>query len=289
MSTGTLLNVRGDRAAPSQPERGRPRPPLLRALGSSEPPRLIEIGGVLYRHVKTFKHDSWAASALYRSSTGMQIVCKFNRIEPVCGLPLAWLGRALARREARLLELLADEPLVPGASGAVHVGGRPAAHAVAHAFVPGRPLARRMPLHDDFYPRLEELLARLHARGVAYVDLHKRENILVGTDGRPYLIDFQISVCLPPYGLRGPLLRMLQRCDRYHLSKHIRRYRLERGEPAPPRDFGRPWSIWLHRALAVPFRTFRRRLLMRLGVRTAGGRADSEAAPEPGVLGWTTD
>lgn len=266
---------------------GRERPPLLRALGRAEPPHVVDIDGVPHRHVTTFKHDSWAATGLYQADDGRQIVCKFNRIEPVFGLPMRWLGRLLARREQRMLDRLADEPLVPDACGPVYVDGRPARNCVAHVFVPGRPLVRRMPVSSEFFRELRALLERVHARGIAYVDLHKRENILVGADGRPYLIDFQISASLPRRGLPGALLRMLQQCDAYHLAKHVRRADLDRGVVAAPRTVGRPWIIRLHRRIAVPFRTLRRQLLVLLRVRTAGGRAHSEAAPEVGALQWT--
>jgi hypothetical protein len=145
-----------------------------------------------------------------------------------------------------------------------------------------------MPLDARFFPMLEALLRRVHQRGIAYVDLHKRENILVGEDGRPYLIDFQISLQLPLRGPVGALLRLLQRCDTYHLAKHLRRGKLEQGiRSAAPRDAGRPWIIRLHRRIAVPLRTSRRALLVWLGVRAQGGRAHSEVAPEVGALQWT--
>ena len=136
-------------------------------------------------------------------------------------------------------------------------------------------------------PELQGLLERVHQRGIAYVDLHKRENILVGTDGRPYLIDFQISQYLPQRGPLGAVLRVLQRCDDYHLSKHIHRSRRDSGDqPAQGRGADRPWVIRAHRQIAVPFRTFRRQLLVWLKVRAPGGRAQSEAEPEVGAMDW---
>jgi hypothetical protein len=42
----------------------------------------------------------------------------------------------------------------------------------------------------------------------------------------------------------------------------------------------RPWWIRLHRQFAVPFRAFRRGLLVRLGIRAACGHAYSESFPE---------
>ena len=43
----------------------RPRPALFRALGRHDPPSEIEVAGDLYRRSSVFKHDSWAATALY--------------------------------------------------------------------------------------------------------------------------------------------------------------------------------------------------------------------------------
>jgi hypothetical protein len=264
---------------------GRPRPPVLRALGASDPPPAVTVGGQDYRIVTTFKHDSWAASALYEGANGARIVCKFNRTQPILAVPMSWLGRALARRECRMLEELADEPLVPGPCGDVAAGGRLLPNCVAHEYVSGRPLSRRLPLRPEFFTLLTTLVSRVHARGIAYVDLHKRENILVGDDGRPYLIDFQISMLLPTRGPLSVLLRTLQRCDAYHLSKHIRRGQVDAGLKIPrPRGADRPWSIRLHRRIAVPFRTARRHLLVSLGVRTYGGRAHTEAEPEVGAV-----
>ncbi|MBL8848602.1 MAG: hypothetical protein JNG89_02920 [Planctomycetaceae bacterium] len=268
--------------------RGRRRPPLLRALGNAEPPLRVEIAGVEFQQLETFKHDSWAATALYESHDGRQVVCKFNRIQPVFGLPMRWLGRLLARRERLMLERLANEPLVPDGSGDVLIDGNTAHNCVAHEFVPGRPLARRMPLSPEFFDELDALLARVHEHGVAYVDLHKRENILVGVDGRPYLIDFQISMRLSDAGLAGAVLHALQRCDRYHLAKHVRRGAIDGGAGGVAgRDVGRPWIIRLHRRIAVPLRGLRRQLLVWLRVRTPGGRAHTEVDPEVGSLQWT--
>jgi hypothetical protein len=70
------------------------------------------------------------------------------------------------------------------------------------------------------------------------------------------------------------MLRTLQRSDRYHLAKHIAWHQ---GRDLPPAE--RPWWIWAHRSVAIPFRKVRRRLLVALGVRAPGGRAESEIAP----------
>jgi hypothetical protein len=266
----------------------RPRPALFRALGTKEPPEEIQIEGHTYRQLMIFKHDSWAATALYQSPK-RTIVCKFNRRQAIGFLPMDWLGRRLARRERRILTLLAGLPSVPGVLSPVTVGGKPLDNAVAHDFVPGHPLRLGELVNDDFFPRLKILLEGMHERGIAYVDLHKRENIIVGDDGLPYLIDFQISALWPkPHPLLDSLWRslfsILAACDDYHLAKHIRNCRPDQaGRDAWAGQQTRPWWIRLHRLVAVPFRTVRRRLLVLSGIRKGRGRAETEYFPEDAV------
>ena len=267
----------------------RPRPPMFRALGKEEPPDEITIEGQRYQRKTVFKHDSWAATALYQSLQ-RTIVCKFNRRQGISFLPMNWLGRLLARRERRILQLLAGLPSVPEVLGPVMADGKPLDNAVAHEYVPGHPLRTRESVNDEFFPQLRMLLEHMHDRGIAYVDLHKRENIIVGDDGRPYLIDFQISAAWPGprrFGLGRLwrfLLSILKTCDNYHLGKHIRNCRPDQAEEDVwARQQTRPWWIRLHRLVAVPFRSLRRRLLVVLGIRKSGGRADTEHFPEDAV------
>ena len=261
----------------------RARPSLFRALGQHDPPPEVEVGGEVYQRVETFKHDSWAATAVYENERG-KIVCKFNRQQSIAGIPMRWLGRILARRETILLKRLAELPNVPAYSGEVSVGGKRLANVVAHEFVPGNPLRPSAKLNEAFFTQLTDLLADVHRLEVAYVDLHKRENILVGEDGLPYLIDFQIGFWLPSWQparfCSGWLLRILQRSDRYHLLKHFARFRPDQCQADI--DQMRPWIIRQHRKIAVPFRTLRRRLLVMLGIRSGRGSASSEANPEIG-------
>jgi predicted Ser/Thr protein kinase len=83
-----------------------------------------------------------------------------------------------------------------------------------------------------FFEELGGILERIHARGVAYVDLAKMDNVIVTPAGQPVLLDFQISV--KRYEGRSRLRRALsnwwlprlQREDLRHLAKlrrHVRR------------------------------------------------------------------
>ncbi len=233
-------------------------------------------GGRPYQLVETFKHDFFAATGRYRGPDG-DAVLKIGRTAELFGLPMTWAGRLLARREMRLYraaEGLAGVPRFIGPCGPT---------GFMHAYAPGHPLWRREYVGDAFFDELASLLRGLHARHIAYVDLNKRENILVGDDGRAHLIDFQISLLLPPVGWRrlGPvrwLLRRFQQADSYHCLKHKRRSRPDLLTAEDVRIVSR-LSVWirLHRLVARPLTHLRRRLLRRLAAGADASVAGSSA------------
>ncbi|MFO0801656.1 MAG: hypothetical protein U0791_00845 [Gemmataceae bacterium] len=264
----------------------RPRPPLFRALGAAEPPPEVMIGDRAHTLVEVLKHDSWAATAIYADKAGRRAIAKFNRTQPALGLGMQWLGRRLASRESRSLERLRGLPNVPEPCGAIRLEGRILWNAAARRFIPGHPLGSNERVNDEFFPALSGLLREMHRRGIAYVDLHKRENILVGDDGRPYLIDFQIGFDVTHPRVRwipgiGALFGILCRSDEYHLAKHAARHRPD--QLGAWQDAARPWWINAHRTVAVPFRELRRRLLVAAGIRSGAGRVQTECAPEDAV------
>ncbi len=271
-----MLPTGGPLAAPVT---SRKRPAMLRALGDRELPEVVEVAGQSYRLTETFKHDTWAGTGLYAAGS-QQIVCKFNREQAILGLPGRWIGRLLGNRERGALRRLAGILGIPREQGPVLVNGQLRPNAVAREFIPGKVLSGER-VSDQFLAHLRDLLTEVHARGVAYVDLHKSENVLIGDDDRPYLFDFQISYLLPA-GILGRLpplrwlLTCLQRSDDYHLLKHQLRSR--QSATLTNRDI--PWWIKLHRLVAVPWRTFRRRLLVALQVRTGKGAVTTEVQPE---------
>ena len=265
------------------PREVRPRPPVFRALGRLDPPPEIELRGQRYVRIDIYKHDSWAATARYRGPGG-EVVCKFNRIQSIFGLPMTWLGRRLAARERAMLQRLAGVRGIPAECGPVSSAGRLLKNAVAHTCIPGRPLAPHDWPGDRFFEELVTLLQETHARGIAYVDLHKRENIVRGDDGRPYLIDFQVCFGLWSRWLsRVPplpsILRALQHLDLYCLSKHERRHR-PHAAALFTGNVSRPWWISIHRFFGVPLRQLRRLLLVALGIRTGRGRVTTELYAE---------
>lgn len=257
------------------------RPALLRALGNNEPPEVLTIDGVLFRRATVFKHDSWAATAVYESAN-RKVVCKMNRESPVFFLPMGWLGRWLGQREFRFLQRLAHLHGIPRSYPVHDESGRAMRNACAHDYVSGEPLSLCEDVPEEFFDRLDSLLAGLHRNRVAYIDLHKQENVIVGEDGHPWLIDFQISAGLPDFPLLRSLFSILAESDRYHAAKHRHR---RMGETSSRSTSRPPWWIRAHRLVAVPFRTARRRLLVILGVRKGAGNVSSEQAIEPGLRG----
>lgn len=269
--------------------------PWLKALGKSDLPQEISLGPQRYRLVERFKHDFFAATALYECLGGPtawqggrgrcdRVVLKLGRVADLLGLPMRFVGEWLARREAGFYGALQGLEGIPGFLGMW--GG----HGVAHEYVEGHPLRRNEWVSDEFFPRLARLLDAIHARDMAYVDLEKRENILVGDDGNPYLIDFQISFALrTPRSRRSRilrfLLRKLQESDRYHLLKHHRRHRPDQLSPEQiEASYRRPVHVDLHRVLFRPWTLLRRRTLKRLyggdWAPREGGRV--EAVPRDG-------
>lgn len=245
-------------------------PTSLLALGATPPPQRVSVAGGEYRFVRFFKHDFFAGTALYESAAG-KVVVKFGRQAPILGFPGTWIGKLLAGHEARLYQLVGDLDAVPTFLGRVGPTG------IAHVYVEGGPLDRDRRVPDDFFDRLRSVIAAVHERRMAYVDLEKRQNVLVGSDGRPYLIDFQISWHVPrAWG--GELFparwirRRLQEADRYHLLKLQRRVRRDQLSAAQiEASYRRPFHVNVHRWLTRPLLRMRRAVLDRIDPRRGDG------------------
>jgi hypothetical protein len=161
-----------------------------------------------------------------------------------------WLGRLLLRRERAALRALAGCPQVPrlldaGAPVGGPMGGGGGGDTLLRSWCAGEPLWSVGTLPADFFAALRALVELLHARGVCHNDLHKENNILVGEDGRPWLIDFQLASVSRRRGRA-----FAQRCreDLRQVEKHRRRYERADGladgpaAPAPPRSW--PAALW---------------------------------------------
>ena len=63
--------------------------------------------------------------------------------------------------------------------------------------IPGRDMEfteKEMQLPPTFIGELSELVENIHKRGVAHCDLKRAPNIILGDDGRPYIVDWSASI-----------------------------------------------------------------------------------------------
>ena len=239
-----------------------------RILRGKMPREAFDLGGRTYRLEKVLKQDFFAATGRYAGPDGERVVLKHYHTEPWLGMGLEWAGRRMADREVRHYRMLQDLPNVP------RFLGRVGKSAFVHAWVAGCDLLDRTEkVPDDFFDRLEGLLSAIHARGMAYVDMNKPDNVLVADDGRPVLIDFQISWAPRPSpwplgAVKRRLLAMLQEADRFHVGKLKRLYRGDLMTPEERAASKRPpWFLRIHRVFGAPLRDLRRRVLEWVGAR----------------------
>lgn len=150
------------------------------------------------------------------------------------GIPGSGLvARALMQRERRALERLSDvhgvARLVADAeyARAPSKDGRVprASRVLMRSWVDGLPLQQATALPENFFELVEDLVRDLHSHGVCHNDLHKEANILVGADGYPALVDFQLASVHPTED-RNFRIRTME--DLRHVEKHRWKY-LSRG------------------------------------------------------------
>ncbi len=239
----------------------------LYACGKEGLPKEINCLGSRYGLEKVLKHDFFAATGLYRAiegpnpECGEKVILKFGRRHHFLYIPMSWMGWLVSHHEYCTLVRLKDVERIP------KILGRYKRTGFFYRYIEGCSLDEKPKLPKDFFEKLRGTLEQIHSRGVVYFDLNKRGNILLGDDGLPYLIDFQISVMVPSRlflfkGLTRRFLQSLQKADIYHLYKHKRKLQPEELTPEEEK-LSRHVSLLIrvHRAIAHPFRLTRRAFL----------------------------
>lgn len=262
------------------------------ACGNQGLPRRMDCLGRSYRLVKVLKHDFVAGTGLYETAdttagSPRRLVCKVNRRTFFLLLPMGWLGRLVTHNEVFNLRRC------EGIRGVPKVLARPAANVYVYEFIEGVSLAERPSLPGGFFDELIAVLRQIHGRNLVHFDLHKPGNILLGSDGRPHIIDFQLSThvgerLLLSRRLSARLRRRLQGYDIYHLYKHKRRLapgELTEAEERLSRNNSLPLRI--HRAIATPLRRARRACLRYLHARGILARRGAEPCEETDPTRWS--
>lgn len=144
---------------------------------------------------------------LVQSPGGVHIVKRATGRGPMRALRLAML-----RREAAIYERLRGVAGIPESRG-IDADGQ-----LVLAFVAGPSLRERRLSPDErdvFFTELRDLILSMHRAGVAHGDLKRKDNVLVGPGGHPFLIDFGTAIAAPPGAgwLRRAIYRQVCRVD----------------------------------------------------------------------------
>ena len=200
-------------------------------------PSEIVVGGRSYAFERILKDDFFSVNVLYKDAEDRRQVLKLSDFRFILGRLVRPLAGMMSRHEYKIYSALADIPGIPP------LGPRVGRNGYIHEFVEGKTLfeVKGEELPDDFFDRLLVIYQEMHARRIVHVDSEKKGNIILGSDGRPYLLDYQISMAFrDPGGLFGGwrerLFDNLVKVDIYHVYKHKRNYR---------RDLMRPedWAL----------------------------------------------
>ena len=278
------------------------------ACGEEGLPRQITCLGAAYTLEKVLKHDFHAATGVYQRESEVsswkseddfklptsnvelpvRLIGKINRRTHFCFLPLGLIGRLLSHSEVcnlRRCEGIAEVP---------RVLARIDPHMYVYEYIEGRSLNEKPPLPADFFDRLLVALRQVHARNLVHFDLHKPGNLLVDREGRPHILDFQISRHIGDRFLLSRWLsagfrRWLQSYDLYHIYKHKRRLQPQLLTAAEERlSRNHSLALQIHRAIAKPYKKIRRaslRYLYARGILT--GTQDAGTCVETNPVRWT--
>lgn len=152
------------------------------------------------------------------------------------GWLLPMIGRSLLARERRALAALSGLDGTPALLECAL--GEDPRRVLRRGWIEGEPLWAATELPRDWFERADDLVAEVHRRGVRHNDLHKEQNLVVRSDGRPALLDFQLASVHEDAASRRARTRAAE--DLRHIDKHRRRY-VRAGRPKTDADrAGRP-------------------------------------------------
>ena len=190
---------------------------------------------------------------LYQGPFG-RVVVKEARRWPLLGFVTMWS----LRREHAVYERLDGVPGVPRCLGVIR--GR----CLVLEHIDGVSLRRRElegPLDDAFFARLLETLEAMHRAGIAHGDLKRKDNVLVGPGGQPYVIDFGIAAFADRSRLERLLFAAWRQMDLNAWLKLKYRRRLDLASPEDAARY-RPLLIErVARAIRVPWQALTLRKL----------------------------
>ncbi len=203
-------------------------------------PPSVTIEGQTYAFHCILKDDFFSLNILYKNQANEGYVLKLSDFRFLLGWAFRPVAGWISRREYAIYRMVSDIPGVPA------LGPRYGKRGYFHRFIEGKTLHEierhivkqfnvvvgdpvlanyDKSLAPDFFDQLLGIIQELHRRRIFYADLNKRGNIICSTEGKPYLIDFQICLRIPVRqgwlgAITEKIFQRLIREDIYHLYKH---------------------------------------------------------------------
>ncbi len=167
-------------------------------------------------------------------------------------------GRFLVRREYHAFCRLAGMDGIPSHPFLLDP------NALGYRYIPGIPLreAKNKKIPAGFFPALEELVSRMHERGIVHLDARNMRNIILTNQGKPALIDFQSSVDLEkvPPGLHG-LLKEIDLSGVYKVWARLQPCTLDDNRRKRLHELERIRKLWVFKGYS--FIRFRKKYTIR--------------------------
>jgi len=150
----------------------------------------LRLSDLSKKRTATLRKPSSTRPALYRIGDGdARAVVKDYSVNRWAFRNL--VGRFLVWREKKAYQRLEGMPGVPALYGVV--GGLALVLEEIHGrSIEGLETHERLPA--SFFEEMRNLVETFHRRGLCHCDLKRAANVLVGEDGKPYLIDWSAAI-----------------------------------------------------------------------------------------------
>jgi tRNA A-37 threonylcarbamoyl transferase component Bud32 len=136
------------------------------------------------------------------------------------------LAKIMLRREYKILSLLR------GIDGITDVSYT-MPDMLVYSYISGNTIRyhykMKLLLKEEFFSKMEELIHKIHERGIIHLDLRNKSNVLCGQDVKPYLIDFTSAL-----SLRILPKRLRQIAKNIDISSVYKAWELIGETPLPP-------------------------------------------------------
>ena len=154
-------------------------------------PEKTIINNETYVYEKILKDDFFSVNVLYKNEKGRRFVLKLSDFRFILGIFFRPFAALMSSHEYKIYKMVKDIEGIP------ELGPRVGWRGYFHEYIEGKTLheLKDTPevLPENFFNELINIVDQVHNRRILYVDMNKKGNIIMSDDGKPFLIDFQIS------------------------------------------------------------------------------------------------